>query len=418
MTYKQVLFSLGLFLIFFTNNLSAQTTESTLSVYLDCRSCNETFIRSEIDFVSFVRDQSVAEVQLLVTSQGTGGGGRQYTLEFLGLAEFSNVDNKLIFISPQSDTNELRRNKLVKYIKLGLINYLTNKEVFDQLEVSFIETNGIPISLNPGKDPWNGWNFNVGLGYDFSGEQTQGQYEIRGDFRSRKITDDWKIRADYSYRYNNRFFVEEDSQGEDSTTYYIRTSQSFFGLVAKSFSDHWTAGAYLNGLSSTQQNYDLRFGIAPSIEYSVFPYSEFARRAITFRYGILAQQNQYTDTTVFGQKEELLFRQDLNIEADFTQPWGGIYGRIDAGNYLHDFTKNSFQVRFRINMRVTRSFSFFVSGRYEKINDQLSISGAGLSQEDILLNLKDQATSYKYGGYVGIDFNFGSVYSNAVNSRF
>lgn len=403
---------------FYSPNLFSQPNGSTLTVYLDCRNCNETFIRSEIDFVNFVRDQSVAEVQLLITAQGTGGGGRQYTLEFFGLAEYEENDNKLIFISPQADTDEIRRNRLVRYIKLGLVNYLSNKDIIDQLEVTFTGIEGDNSVQTEINDPWGGWNFNVGLGFDFSGEQTEGQYEAETSFRTRKITDLWKIRTDYEYSYNNQFFIREDSQGNDSTAEFITTEHDFFGLVAKSLSDHWTAGAYMNGLSSTQRNFDLQLGIAPSIEYSIFPYSEFSRRAITFRYGILAQQNQYADTTIFDKTEEFLLRQDLNIEADFTQPWGGIYGRIEAGNYLHDFSKNSLEVRFRINMRVTRAFSFFVSGRYERINDQLSISSQGLSNEDILLNLKEQATSYKYGGYIGIDFNFGSIYSNAVNSRF
>ncbi|MFY0698395.1 MAG: hypothetical protein JXR11_11125 [Balneola sp.] len=419
MSFKQRLLALFILLFFAVpSSLIAQINNSTLTVYLDCRSCNETFIRSEIDFVNFVRDQSVAEVQLLITSQGTGGGGRQFTLEFFGLAQYVELDNKLIFISPQADTDELRRNRLVKYIKLGLVNYLSEKDVIDELEVNFVGSNDSEDNNRIIKDPWNGWNFDVGFGFDFSGEQKEGDYEIESNFRARKITEEWKVQANYEYSYNNQFFVREDSQGEDSTANFIRTQQNFFGLIAKSLSDHWTAGAYINGLSSTQRNYDLQVGIAPSIEYSIFPYSEFARREIIFRYGVLAQQNTYTDTTIFNKKEEFLFRQNLDIQANFTQPWGGIFGRVEAGNYLHDFSKNSLEVRFRVNMRISRSFSFFVSGRYERINDQLSISSEGLSDEDIFLNLKQQATSYRYGGYVGLEFNFGSIYNNVVNSRF
>lgn len=418
MNIIQKLALLLLLVAFLSPNTFSQSNGATLSVYLDCRSCNDTFIRSEIDFVNFVRDQSVAEVQLLITSQGTGGGGRQFTLEFFGLAEYVEIDNKLIFISPQADTDELRRNRLVKYIKLGLINYLSEKDVIDELEVNFVGDTNSENNISLVKDPWNGWNFDVGFSFDFSGEQKEGEYEIENSFRARRITEEWKVQANYEYSYNNQFFVRKDSQGEDSTANFIRTEQDFFGLVAKSLSDHWTAGAYINGLSSTQRNYDLQLGIAPSIEYSVFPYSEFARREIIFRYGILAQQNTYTDTTIFNKKEEFLFRQNLDIQTNFTQPWGGIFGRVEAGNYLHDFSRNSLEMRLRVNMRISRSFSFFVSGRYEKINDQLSISGEGLSDEDIFLNLKQQATSYRYGGFVGLEFNFGSIYNNVVNSRF
>jgi len=396
----------------------AQINSSTLTVYLDCRNCNDTFVRSEINFVNFVRDQSVAEVQLLITTQGTGGGGRQFTLEFIGLAEYKDIDNKLIFISSQTDTEGLRRNKLVKYVKLGLINYLADKDIIDKLEVTFSGSDDDKSVQQDVVDPWNGWNFELGASADFSGEQSEGDYRFEGNFRAQRTTDKWKVRVNYNSSFNNQFFVREDSQGNDSTSNFTTDEQNLFGLVARSLSDHWTTGAYIDGAVSSQENLDLQFGIAPSLEYSVFPYSEFARRSITFRYGILAQQNNYQDTTIFNKTQEFLFRQELNIQTDFTQPWGGIFGRVQAGNYLHDLSKNSLEVRLRVNMRISRAFSFFVSGRYERINDQLSISSEGLSDEDIFLNLKQQATSFKYGGFVGLEFNFGSIYNNVVNSRF
>jgi len=414
---RSLLFALFLILTaLFSTFLHAQINSSTLTVYLDCRGCNDSFVRSEISYVNFVRDQSVAEVQLLVTTQGTGSGGRQYTLEFFGLGEFENTNNKLIFISSKTDTDELRRNKLIRYINLGLINYLSEKDVITDLEVVYVGSNETAIQQEI-VDPWNGWNFDVEFGFDFSGEQKEGEYEAESSFRARRISENWKVRANYDYSYKNKFFIQENSQGEDSTAEFITTRQNFSSLIAKSLSNNWTAGAYIEGLSSTEQNYDLQIGIAPSIEYSIFPYSEFTRRSITFRYGILAQQNYYTEPTTFSETEEFLLRQDLDIQADFTQPWGSIFARLQTGNYLHDFSKNSIEIRTRINMRVNRSFSFFVSGRYRKINDQLSTPLKSLTQEEILLGIKQQATSYTYGGYVGIEFNFGSIYDNVVNSR-
>jgi hypothetical protein len=417
MDKKYILAFLFFIPLFFTNNLYSQTSDATLTVFLDCRNCSETFIRSEIDFVNFVRDQSVAEVQLLITAQRTGSGGRQFTLEFFGLAGFTGIDNKMLFISPQDDTEEMRRNRLVKYIKLGLINYLSNKDVIDQLEVKYTQGEKTESVQSDRDDPWKGWNFNLGLSYNFSGEQRQGENETETSFRAQQITELWKIRVEYEYSYNNRFFIRENSQGQDSTANFVRTEQRLAGLIGRSLSDHWTVGAYLNGESSTQRNFDLRAGFAPTIEYSLFPYSEFVRREITFRYGILAEQNDYTDQTIFRKDYEFLFRQNLNMTANFTQPWGSIFGRIEAGAYMHDFSKNSLQLRLRINMRVSRAISFNVSGRYERINDQLSFPAQGLSEEEILLNLRDQSTNFRYGGFFGIDFNFGSLYNNIVNPR-
>lgn len=51
-------------------------TPDAVSVYLDCSfHCDTDYIRTEITHVSWVRDRAVADVHMLVTSQGTAGGG-------------------------------------------------------------------------------------------------------------------------------------------------------------------------------------------------------------------------------------------------------------------------------------------------------------------------------------------------------
>ena len=46
-------------------------------VFLDCPSgCDSTYIRKELNFVDHVRDREVADVHVLVTAEGAGGGGR------------------------------------------------------------------------------------------------------------------------------------------------------------------------------------------------------------------------------------------------------------------------------------------------------------------------------------------------------
>ncbi len=419
MPFKQRLLALFLILFFVVpTSLIAQINNSTLTVYIDCRGCDDDFVRSEINYVNFVRDQSVAEVQLLVTLQRTGGGGYQFTLDYIGLGEFEGEDNTILFISPQSDTNELMRNRLVKYVKLGLINYLSEKDIITDLEVSYVgvEDNRTttPEEIN---DPWNGWNFELGASTNFSGEESKKDYRINGNFEAQRTTENWKVRFEYWQNYRNRQFVNEDSLGNKETDTFITEDQNVYGLVAKSLSEHWTIGGYARGRSSTQNNLDLRIGATPSIEYSLFPYSEFARREVTFRYGMLAQQNFYSDTTIFNKTEEFLLRQEISINTQFTQAWGGIDGRITAGNYMHDFSKNRLDFNLRINMRVSRLLSFSASGRYSIINDQLSIPAGDASDAEVLLNLRNQATSYNFGASFGFGINFGSVYNNVVNSR-
>lgn len=414
---KFLLYLSVLLLTFIPQLIQAQINSSTLTVYLDCRGCNGQFVRSEIDYVNFVNDQSVAELQLLVTLQGTGGGGYQYMLDFIGLGTFEGKDNSILFITPKSDTNDIMRNKLVKYIKLGLVYYLAEKDVITNLDVNFNGDSDATKQQEEIVDPWNAWTFELGLNANLSGEESKESYRFNGNFEASRTTENWKTELEYWQNYNLRVFFSEDSLGNKTREEYVDEKQNFFGLVGKSLSDHWTVGSYLRGQSSTQNNIDLRIAATPSIEYSLFPYSEFNRREITFRYGMLVEQNIYSEPTIYNKTEELLLRQELSIDAEFTQPWGGIDSRIRAGNYMHDFSKNRLEFNFSINMRLSRIFSFNMSARYSVINDQLSIPGGDLTEAERLLNLRNQATSYNFGGSFGIRFNFGSVYNNVVNSR-
>ncbi|MEX2605490.1 MAG: hypothetical protein WD361_14865, partial [Gracilimonas sp.] len=90
-------------------------------------------MRSEIDFINFVRDQSDAEVHLLVTLQQTGSGGWEHTLNFIGRGSISDKSQVIRFVSPESDSNDMMRNRLVKHIKLGIIYFLADRDVLSDL---------------------------------------------------------------------------------------------------------------------------------------------------------------------------------------------------------------------------------------------------------------------------------------------
>ncbi|MAL19320.1 MAG: hypothetical protein CL667_16605 [Balneola sp.] len=393
------------------------TNKDALSVYLDCRGCSSSYVQTEIAFVNFVRDQSDADVHLFVTIQGTGSGGREHTLNYIGKGSYEEESQVIKFISPESDTDDERRTKLVKHVKLGLIGFLGQSNILSDLDVIF---NGslTDTELIPNEDKWNSWVFELRANTNFSGEQSQQNFSLGGSFEAQRITDKWKIRLDYNQDYRSRTFHSTDDDGNKEKDVFITESQRFFGLVARSLSDHWTVGAYQRIRSSTQDNIDLSIGVTPSIEYSLFPYREFTRREVTVRYGILGSLYQYTEPTIFQKTEEFLWRQELSIRMDFTQPWGSINGNINAGNYMNDFSKNRVYFGSRFNIRIVRGFSVFFSARYSLINDQIALPAGETTEEELLLNLRQQATSYNYGGSIGFEFNFGSVYNNVINPRF
>ena len=59
-----------------------------------------------------------------------------------------------------------------------------------------------------------------------------------------------------------------------------------------------------------------------------------------------------------------------------------------------------------------------VYGNYEWIRDQLYISAAGATEEQILLRQRALATDFNYYTSFGISYRFGSIFNNVVNPRF
>jgi hypothetical protein len=65
------------------------------SFYIDCRRCDFDFIRTELNFVNYVRDPELADVHVFVTDEQTGGGGREYQFSFIGRRRFEGTSYTL-----------------------------------------------------------------------------------------------------------------------------------------------------------------------------------------------------------------------------------------------------------------------------------------------------------------------------------
>ncbi|MFV1883789.1 MAG: hypothetical protein ACMZ7B_04830 [Balneola sp.] len=380
--------------------------------------------------MKFVRDQNDADVHVFIINQRTGSGGTEYTVDFFGQNEFSDKDQTFKVISPESDTEEERRNKLVAHIKLGLVSYLFNKDIVSQLDLRFDNSNRATRTSIPENDPWNSWVFEIGGNTFFNGEESQNRFNINTYASADRVTEEWKFQSTYRYNTNRRTVFRTDSVtvfddsindsvkvAKERKDLFVNERQFLFVQLVKSFGDHWSAGFWTTARSSTEDNIDLRLSFAPAIEYSVFPYSEFTRRQIFARYGFSLASLDYTETTIFNKNEEVLLQHEFVIDTEFTQPWGAIEARINAEAYMHDFTKNNLRFDTEIDFRVFRGLSLFISASYSIINDQLSLPAGGSTEAEVLLNLRNQATSYRYGGSIGIEFTFGSIYNNVINPR-
>ncbi|GAA5521997.1 hypothetical protein LQ318_09610 [Aliifodinibius salicampi] len=411
--HKAYLYPLFALLLFFVpETLLAQDSTKTIDVYLDCRrACDEGYVRDEINFVNYVRNQEDADVHLLITNQRTGSGGEEYTLKFIGGNEFKGVDRTLTYFAAESDTQDEERIGLNRYIKRGLFFYLIDRPIADELNINYEATEGSSQS-DAESDSWNYWVFDIRADTDIEGEESEKEFGLRGRISAERITPEWKFEFDVS-----QFYERQTFEDDEETRTFIRESRGADLLLVKSLSDHWSAGIFTRVGHSTRNNYDLRIEGSPAVEYSVFPYREFTERQITFMYRLTGGYYDYNDITIYGKNSERLMRQQLSSDIEFTQPWGEFEANINASAFLHDFNKNRLDTEVQLDFRVFRGLSFYISGEYAWINNQLSIPAGDITDEEQLLNLRQRLTSYSYEVRFGLEFSFGSIYNNVVNPR-
>jgi len=383
-------------------SITVKDRKETISVFLDCRGCDSRFIISEIQFVNFVRDQGLADIHLLIIRQGSANGA-QFQIDYIDQRDPDKAVTKLVYDSYDYQTEEEVRNGLVSSIELGLISFLIDKNVIKKLSVDYQAPEQKDNGTFEENDPWNNWIFEIGANGNTNGQANQRRYNISADAEAARITNDWKLVFNLWGNFNRSVVNETETEinGGDTTsvkttTFFDRSNRNYFGLVAKTINDHWSVGFYSRYRSDTFVNIDSQIGITPAIEYSLYPYDEFTRREITFRFGIIASYYNYAETTFLLQDEEFLFRPEIDLTADFTQPWGRFRAGIEAGAFLNDVSLNRFQFDTRINLRVSKYLSVFMDGRYSIIGDQISLPAGDLSAEDLLAGIRQQPASFQY----------------------
>ncbi len=380
-----------------------------LKVYLDCRRCDINYFREEITFVNFMRDRKDAQVHILVTSQRTASGGQEYTLAFIGQFDFAGENDTLTYVSNEWDTNDIVRAGLVRTLKLGLASYAAKTPLADYLNLSFARA----VSPTAVEDRWDSWVFRLSGNANFNGEESRNSIGLNGSISASRITEALKIRLSLNGNYNERNY-QDDGVWEK----YITKSQGFSGLVVKSITDHWSAGASLSGNSSTYRNIQRGITLSPAVEYNIFPYSQSTRRELRFLYKIGSADFVYVDSTIYDQTAETLFGQSLDINLEITEKWGTLRVGLEASHYFHDFDLNRLELDGNLNLRLFKGLSLSLYGSIKAIHDQLALPKGDIDPADVYLRIIELATDYSFFGRIGLSYTFGSIYSNVVNSRF
>jgi hypothetical protein len=387
-----------------------------LKVFLDCFRCDFDFIRTEIPWVDYMRDRQDADVHVLVTQQGTGAGGEQYTLNFIGLGPFASESDTLEYTSGRDDTSDVRRRGLARTLAVGLVRYVDDTPLAAQLRVVVGEEGEVSPAPTTADvdDPWNFWVFTVRAGGEYQSESREDQRGANLEFSANRTTEMWKLDFGIEGDYNESTF-EIDSV---TTITSIRRSFDLNMLAVKSVGEHVSVGLEGGAESSTYGNVRSAFDGGPAVEFNVFPYSESTRRTLTALYSVGVHYANYDEITIFDETVETRPQHSLRIGYSTRQQWGSASATVNLSQYLHDTRKNRISIGGNMNVRLFRGFSLDVRADYSKVKDQLSIAKQDATPEEILLRLKQLQTNYRYNMDIGISYRFGSSFNNVVNPRF
>ncbi len=381
-----------------------------ITVFLDFRD-HQQYIREMITFVNYVRDRELSQVHIMMTRHSSGSAGDNYEISFIGRESYEGMNNDITYWDQGTNTDDETRQGLVKMISMGLSPYVANTNIANHVTIN--TNNNLSEEKIPVEDPWNKWVIEIYGGANLKKESSKSSFDSRWGLYVDKMSDDWKIRMRPYFNVNKRTFIHDD---DDIISLSHRNG--FDGYLIKSINQHWSAGLFVNMLSSTFHNMKFNIEAAPGVEYSFYPYPEASRKAITLVYRLGVGYHNYIEETLFFKKEENLANHSLNLSVDFQQPWGSFRADISGSHYFHDFKANRVSLSSSLDFRIFKGLSLSLGGDFDLINDLVALPAGDLSLEDILLQQRRQATNYQMYGFIGFTYKIGSQFSNVVNTRF
>lgn len=393
-------------------NVKAQSNiTEQLSIFLDCRVCDNEYLRQNLGNVQFVRDQFLGDVHVFFVTQRNGSGGRSYEVEFIGKKQFEAINYKLTFSTDANMTRDEVRQRVLKNLKLGLVRFWIAKGTTDDVTVS------VPAPEDEEDveedDPWNYWLFQVGAGGFFDGQEQSRFSNININASARRVTE--KNKFSFRMRFSESRNVFE-FEGDEIVGINDRKSIRVSDIL--SINDHWSYGFFGFIGSSTFNNTDLQWTFRPALEYSFFDYVDSAKKQLTISYRNGIRFNDYIERTLFNQTEEYLWEHGVQLGGRINQEWGNFNAEVSFNQFLNDTSLYAMNFFVGTRIRLFKGFNFNVSGSYSITRNQINLPGGDLSLEELLLQQQQLQSGYNYFVNVGFSYAFGSIYNTIVNPRF
>lgn len=417
--------------LIFSANCFSQTQQhnkNEINLFLDCESCDMSFIKTEINYVNFVPDRFSANVYMLPSSQSTGSGGEQITLFIYGQKEFDGLNDTFKFYRTSVETDDEFRIKGVRYLKMALVRFMARTELNEILSISVNhKDSGEETALNNTekiKDKWNYWVYNIRLSGNFNGNDLSKSSRINSSISANRVTEKMKcfLYANISTSQQKYIFNGVESK-------FPNNSKNISATYVKSINDHWSAGGFSDYQYSTFSNYRNKISVEPAVEYSVYKYADAVKKSITFFYKIGPSYNEYLDSGYYDLPKNMLLSHSLSLRMSFTQKWGTLFLSAGANSFLNNFYLNNTKIKgesirqasfaCNLSVRIVKGLSAdlysmaeFTEGIYP------NITRAAFTRDELLTNTRQYPTSKFLYCYFGLNYRFGSIYNNIVNPRF
>ena len=397
------------------------TQNAAIRVFLDCndRGCDHDFIKTEMTWVNWMRERQDADFHVLVTSEGTGSGGRRYVLVSIGQRAFAGMTDTLDFTSAPNDAVDVTRTSMVRVIGQLMLPHAAKGALGSQLTISYKAAEGGPAAGAAARDKWNFWTFSLSGNGFLNGESKQSFIDAWAEVNANRTTEAWKIRLNLSQSISRQKFTYDT--GSPPVSVVDRGSQrSAFAsaFAAKSYGEHWSLGGRTIVGTSRFNNLELAAQASAAAEWDLFPYKDFTRKRLTVLYTVGMRSLDYQDTTIYGKVAETRPVQTLHATVGARQKWGQANVTLQGSQYLDGLKYYSLGLNGGIEMNVGRGFTINLDGSISRVRNQLYLSSAGLNQSDVLLRQRALATNYRYFTFFGIQYRFGSIFNSVVNSRF
>ncbi|MBN3581369.1 hypothetical protein JYB64_03150 [Algoriphagus aestuarii] len=398
--------------------------------------CDMDYIRTEITAVDFYRDNQSADLFLLINNNTSGGGGRQYQLLFIGQQNIHAGRRDTLYVNTkQTDTDFEVREKLTRFIKLGLAPYVAKTKAGEDIEINMKTESGSSVdTVEESLDPWNYWVFNLGSDANIELEELSKQINYGGEINIDRITDKWKISLSGRIDERLRRTIQKEPRVDDNGNPVLdeegnpiiddvenKFDVSEFGFshqLVKSISPKWSYGYDIAGRQNTRFNYKFQTSFRPALEYNFFPESVQNSRFLRVNYGIEVRNNSYVEETIYEVLKETRLLHSLRASLGLNQRWGTLEVGYRLRNYLDDFSSWSTGLNISAEVRVTGNFSFFLRVEGNYVKDQIYLASGDYTEQDILSGRVTLPSAYNIDSRFGFNYRFGSNLNNFVNRRF